>query len=158
MLCNAILGFLKNLNFNVRLLSETWEPVKCSTCTSPNTVYVENGGKLFPSPRMPENDLLPLHFHFPLTNLRRCSLSDFCWHALNENSGTKLDCSVISRPLIWIKGILFHKNYSSKIRYDGHLDGDMSLHSFLLLILLLLSTKTKFTVIDAYIQSLYDIS
>lgn len=40
----------QNPNSNV-CSSETWEAVKCSTCTSPNTVYVENGGKLFPSPR-----------------------------------------------------------------------------------------------------------
>lgn len=80
----------QNLNFNVRLLLETWELVKCSTCTSPNTVYVENRGKLFPSPRMPESVSLPLHFHFPLTNLQLCSLSNFCWCALDKSSGTPL--------------------------------------------------------------------
>lgn len=92
----------QNLNFNVRLLSETWEPVKCSTCTSPNTVYVENGGKLFPSPRMPERDSLPLHFHFPMTNLQLYALSDFCWCALDKGSGTQVYCHVMSRPLLLI--------------------------------------------------------
>lgn len=89
----------QNLNFNVCLLSETWEPVKCSTCTSPNTVYVEIEESFFHHPECLKVTAVLFIFtsHWLICNF---ALSYFCWCALDKSSGTQVYCCVISRPLI----------------------------------------------------------